>query len=34
MKRTEHREKQWAFPFVEYCPEDCDGKLPLILQLH
>ena len=34
MKRTEHREDKWIFPFVEY---SCDGnkeKLPLIIQLH
>ncbi|MBO5222262.1 MAG: prolyl oligopeptidase family serine peptidase [Clostridia bacterium] len=34
MKRTEHSEPQWKFPFVEYSPEKTDKKLPLILQLH
>lgn len=34
MTRTEHREEKWAFPFVKYAPENADGKLPLILQLH
>ena len=34
MKRIEHREEKWRFPFVEYSPERCGGKLPLIIQLH
>lgn len=34
MKRTEHRESKWKFPFVEYSPEDRAEKLPLIIQLH
>ncbi len=34
MIRVEHKEKKWAFPFVEYRPEHYEGKLPLILQLH
>jgi predicted peptidase len=34
MKRIEHREKSWAFPFVEYSPETITGKLPLVIQLH
>ncbi len=34
MIRTEHRESTWAFPFVKYTPSQCEGKLPLILQLH
>ncbi len=34
MKRIEHREESWLFPFVEYSPEIISGKLPLILQFH
>ena len=34
MKRIEHRESIWEFPFVEYSPDKRDGKLPLIVQLH
>ena len=34
MKRIEHRESEWKFPFVEYSPEKTEKKLPLILQLH
>ncbi len=34
MKRIEHRESHWAFPFVEYVSESASGPLPLILQLH
>ena len=34
MKRTEHREENWLFPFVAYEPEAQIEKLPLILQLH
>lgn len=34
MKKHEHREEKWVFPFVEYLPEKADGKLPLIIQLH
>ncbi len=34
MKRIEHREEGFAFPFVEYSPEESQGKLPLVLQLH
>ncbi|MBR5152110.1 MAG: prolyl oligopeptidase family serine peptidase [Clostridia bacterium] len=34
MKRIEHREETWAFPFVEYSCEEKSGKLPLIIQLH
>ena len=34
MKRIEHREAKWKFPFVEYSPEKNIGKLPLIIQLH
>ena len=34
MKRIEHRESHWKFPFVEYSCEKTDKKLPLILQLH
>ena len=34
MKRIEHREEKWAFPFVEYSCESKGEKLPLIIQLH
>lgn len=34
MKRIEHREEMWKFPFVSYEPECHTGKFPLILQLH
>ena len=34
MKRTEHREAEWAFPFIAYEPENPQGKMPLIIQLH
>ncbi len=34
MKRTEHNEKTWKFPFVSYIPESFESKLPLIVQLH
>lgn len=34
MKRIEHREAKWKFPFVEYSPENETKKLPLIIQLH
>ena len=36
MKRTEHREGKWKFPFVKYAPTEAasDKKLPLIIQLH
>lgn len=34
MIRTEHREENFRFPFVKYAPEKCEGKLPLIIQLH
>ncbi len=34
MKRVEHNEEHWVFPFVEYAPDKAGGKLPLILQLH
>jgi len=36
MKRTEHREEKWIFPFIKYSPEKHDDgeKLPLIIQLH
>ena len=35
MKRIEHREEKWIFPFVEYSPDNIatDG-LPIIIQLH
>lgn len=34
MIRLEHREEKWIFPFVEYCCENTDKKLPLVIQLH
>lgn len=34
MKRIEHRDEKWAFPFVEYSCESKGEKLPLIIQLH
>lgn len=34
MKRIEHNENKWRFPFVEYSPENCDGRMPLVIQLH
>lgn len=34
MKRIEHREEGWIFPFVEYSPEVKSNKMPLIVQLH
>lgn len=34
MKRIEHREKDWVFPFIEYSPDKMADKLPLIVQLH
>ena len=34
MKRTLHREENWAFPFISYEPENFDGKMPLVIQLH
>ncbi len=34
MKRIEHNDPKWMFPFVEYVPKDCCGQLPLIIQLH
>lgn len=34
MKRIEHREEKWIFPFVEYSGEGKGEKRPLIIQLH
>ena len=34
MKRTEHREEKFAFPFVKYSPETDAKNLPVIIQLH
>ena len=34
MKRTEHREEKWIFPFVEYSCDKNETKLPLVIQLH
>lgn len=34
MKRIEHRDKKWVFPFVEYSCSLKNKKLPMIIQLH
>ena len=34
MKRYEHREEKWIFPFVEYSPSETKKGLPMIIQLH
>lgn len=34
MKRTEHREAKWKFPFVEYSCIEKSENLPLVIQLH
>ena len=34
MKRTEHRETKWRFPFVKYAPDNAIEGLPVIIQLH
>lgn len=34
MKRIEHREEKWEFPFVEYSGGIETEKVPLIIQLH
>lgn len=34
MKRIEHREDFWPFPFIEYAPEEDAENLPLLIQLH
>ena len=34
MKRIEHREEKWIFPFVEYSSEEKKDNMPLIVQLH
>ena len=34
MKRYEHKDSKWKFSFVEYAPQNAEGKLPLIIQLH
>ena len=34
MKRTEHRDEKWIFPFVKYSPDKESKGLPLIIQLH
>lgn len=34
MRRIEHNEKIWEFPFVEYVCDNADKKLPLVIQLH
>jgi len=34
MKRIEHRENMWKFPFVEYSCGEKFEKLPLVIQLH
>ncbi len=34
MKRLEHREDNWVFPFVEYSCDKKGKKMPLIVQLN
>ena len=34
MNRIEHREEKWAFPFIEYSPENKRENMPVIIQLH
>lgn len=34
LKRVEHREEKWIFPFVEYSSDTKTEKKPLIIQLH
>ncbi len=34
MIREEHRENNWQFPFVLYKPENGEGQLPMVIQLH
>ena len=34
MKRVEHNEEKWIFPFVEYSCDIKNQKMPLIIQLH
>lgn len=34
MKRIEHREEKWKFPFIEYSCGEQNEKMPLIVQLH
>ncbi len=34
MKRIEHNAEGYAFPFVEYVPQDATVQLPLVIQLH
>lgn len=34
MIRTEYRDGDWQFPFVEYAPENSEEPLPLVIQLH
>lgn len=34
MIRTEHRDKKWLFPFVEYSPKTKRENMPVIIQLH
>ncbi len=34
MKRTEHRDAKWKFPFVEYSCDKKSQNMPLIIQLH
>ncbi len=34
MKRIEHNEEKWIFPFLEYVPENGGENLPLVVQLH
>ncbi len=34
MKRIEHRDAKWKFPFVEYSSDKKSQNMPLIIQLH
>ncbi len=34
MKRIEHRDAKWKFPFIEYSCGEKSEKMPLIIQLH
>ena len=34
MYRETHESGRWKFPFILYRPDTCEGKLPLVIQLH
>lgn len=34
MKRLVYEDERFKFPFIAYVPEEINGKLPLVLQLH